>query len=122
MASLNTGKAIAQGSHASTMFVESAIQESDLVAEYNEWSGERGFGTTITKDLGPYSSDMTTYIQGLAKLMEDRGVKVLWDVVHDPDYPLVDGSFVHHIPLDTCGWVFAPKELMDQYCNLSLLK
>jgi hypothetical protein len=41
-------------------------------------------------------------------------------VVHDPTYPIVDGDVVHHIPLDTCAYVFVPNKEKDEFASMML--
>jgi len=41
-------------------------------------------------------------------------------VVHDPTYPLVDGEVVHHIPLDTCAYIFVPDKETDTMAKVLL--
>lgn len=119
--SMNPGKAIAQGSHASNAFVhhyhafsQSAntqrisndIGAASLKAFY-EWelSTGQGFGTVLT--LEGKMSDINTTIATFNELGYIAGI------VHDPTYPIVDGSVVHHIPLDTCAYVFIPAKETD---------
>lgn len=108
LASMNPGKAVAQGAHAANQ----AIAEADMTdigveALVREWQGQtgKGFGTTIT--LGVTERDLNTRI-ALAKAM-----KLHAGITHDPTYPLVDGDTLHLIPLDTCGYVLAPKAAAD---------
>jgi hypothetical protein len=44
------------------------------------------------------------------------------DVVHDPTYPILDGEVVHHIPLDTCAYVFVPNKENDKFASTILKK
>jgi hypothetical protein len=37
----------------------------------------------------------------------------LCDVIHDPTYPITDGSVTHVIPLDTCAYIFIPDKDTD---------
>lgn len=119
--SMNPGKAIAQGSHASNAFVHhlhAFSQEASAkpvnssvcmatIKAFAEWehSTPQGFGTVLT--LEGKMADISTTITVFKALGYVAGV------VHDPTYPIVDGDVVHHIPLDTCGYVFIPDKETD---------
>jgi peptidyl-tRNA hydrolase len=117
MASMNPGKAVAQGSHATNLF-ENAMKHgtrSDLQKQmFEHWKGDRGFGTAIT-----LSVDGSQLQQKLLAAAQEGYVT---GVCHDPTYPLRDGSVTHLIPLDTCGYVFGLKgELASILGDLSLM-
>lgn len=114
--SMNCGKAIAQGSHASNAFIDkfhSTMQEysvdssakekaEKLNKDVREWetSTTQGFGTVLVLE-----APMTEIYDSIENV-RDHGY--LADIVHDPTYPIKDGSVVHHLPLDTCAYVFVP--------------
>jgi peptidyl-tRNA hydrolase len=109
MASMNPGKAVAQGAHAANMFHEimarrrvAKNQHDKTYKDFAKWQGDRMFGTTIT--LG------VTGDQLLEKVAAARTAGFTSDICRDPTYPLRDGAVTHLIPLDTCGYVFGPKE------------
>jgi hypothetical protein len=117
LASMNPGKAVAQGSHATNLF-ENVMKHgtrSDFErALFDHWKGDRGFGTAIT-----LSVDGTLLQQKLLAAVQAGHV---CGVCHDPTYPLRDGSVTHLIPLDTCGYVFGPKDdLASILGDLSLM-
>ena len=105
--SLNPGKAMAQASHASNAFVK-AHQGDDQSKPgfylYGQWECEtsQGFGTVLV--LACNETAMNTAVNVAEYCGFSSGV------VHDPTYPIVDGDVVHHIPLDTCGYVFGDKD------------
>lgn len=119
--SMSCGKAIAQGSHASNAFVnhfhaymqEASVRSSDrtkdeqLNKSFYEWenSTSQGFGTVLVLEA-PMKAINTT-----VEIFKELGK--IAGVVHDPTYPIVDGSVVHYIPLDTCGYVFVPNKEED---------
>lgn len=119
--SMNPGKAIAQGSHASNAFVDhfhafaqecnsKAVHEGLETATmngFNEWenSTQQGFGTVLV--LEGNMNDITSRVSLLSSCGYVAGV------VHDPTYPIVDGQVVHHIPLNTCAYVFVPNKESD---------
>lgn len=113
LASLNPGKAVAQGMHASNKMVfllQRAVAAGDttLKALYDEWAtqaGDQGFGTTIVKQAN--ERDMRKCV----KRAEMFGIHA--GIVHDPTYPLRDGGVTHLIPLDTCAYVFCRKSVGD---------
>lgn len=105
LASLNPGKAMAQASHASNQFVHS-IKEGGMIDYelFNMWSNEttQGFGTVLV--LSVNETQLQSSIMMAEKHLSHCGI------VHDPTYPIQDGETVHHIPLDTCGYVFGDKD------------
>lgn len=109
LASMNPGKAVAQGSHAANAFIHEASimpENSNLSSLIREWSRQthQGFGTCIT--LGVNAEQM--YEVTVAAQAEGFHA----NIVHDPTYPLRDGDFVHLIPLDTCAYVFGDKDAL----------
>jgi hypothetical protein len=127
--SMNPGKACAQAVHAGnametrfTEVLQIAASSSDetvhakmqeLSTAFYNWKQQtsQGFGTTIV--LGGSMAKIKTDIEWLKRN------DFLADVIHDPTYPLVDGSVVHLIPLDTCAYVFAPDK-NDPYLRMVL--
>jgi hypothetical protein len=106
LASMNAGKAVAQGAHAANQMVyEMDPGNPDHNAWLTAWQGEtgKGFGTTITLDVP--GRKLTTVVEWAKLLNLHAGV------THDPTYPLKDGDSFHLIPLDTCAYVFGPKGL-----------
>lgn len=128
LASMNPGKAIAQGSHAANAFVyhfngyaqeynsksvHEGIETASMIG-FNEWeqSTPQGFGTVLT--LEAKMAD----IQSVVSIF--KGLNYVAGVVHDPTYPIVDGDVVHHIPLDTCAYVFIPNKEKDEFASMLL--
>lgn len=121
--SMNCGKAIAQGSHASNAFVhefhafmqevngKSKNHDMKKIEELNrafvEWenSTDQGFGTVLVLE-GKYQN-----IKNTVDTMFNFGY--ISGMVFDPTYPILDGETVHHIPLETCGFVFVPDKDTD---------
>lgn len=108
MASLNPGKACAQAAHAMSMLVENFSLGMKNSAElFREWVEQgRYFGTTIvlsTDDVVPLHS----YV-GMAMTL-----KLATGVVHDPTYPIKDGDCTHHIPVDTCAYIFGRRSVVE---------
>ena len=124
MLSMNPGKAIAQGSHATSQFhrfmentpeMEAAKNggvADGVAAEYLEWLGQSAdnawtyggeFGTVLT--LGCTEAEMREVINYANKY------EMVCGIVTDPTYPLRDGATTHFFPVDTCAWVFADKEI-----------
>jgi peptidyl-tRNA hydrolase len=117
--SMNPGKAVAQGSHATTIFenhlnalikrfMQAPAKESfknmnevKISNSFVEWKkqAKQGYGTTIVL-ASPSMDD----IRGVVDKLNDNGYCA--EVVNDPTYPIRDGSFVHYIPLDTCAYAF----------------
>jgi peptidyl-tRNA hydrolase len=119
LASMNPGKAVAQGAHAANQFQTRAQSKTPATITrllYEDWAGSAdGFGTTIT--LGVNEKQMRSAVDYANRCGFMSGV------VHDPTYPLVDGECLHLLPLDTCGWVFGEKtDLQWLFTDLSLMK
>jgi peptidyl-tRNA hydrolase len=129
LTSLSCGKAMAQASHASNAFVHHFHRytqsynlrslhdniEKDTIKGFNDWenSTRQGFGTVLTLEA------KITDIYSTVSIFEKLGY--VTGVVHDPTYPIVDGEVVHHIPLDTCAYVFVPSKETD-FIASALLK
>lgn len=124
LSSMNAGKAIAQGSHASNAFVghfhatmqemnalpstrENLLKAEAINKAFYEWenSTHQSFGTVLVLE-----ADMKS-IYNTVSVTKTLGY--IAGVVHDPTYPIVDGQVVHHIPLDTCGYIFVPDKEAD---------
>lgn len=130
LASMNSGKAIAQGSHAANAFVHhfhgfaqkynsTTVHEGIQTATmhgFNEWenSTHQGFGTVLT--LEARMADINPVVSIFKSMGYVAGV------VHDPTYPIVDGEVVHHIPLDTCAYIFVPNKEKDDFASMMLKK
>lgn len=121
LASMNAGKAIAQGSHASNQFVHefharirnasadtADVEVAALNKAFYEWenSTPHGFGTVLVLG-GKWEREIVPAM----KEAVIRGYTA--GFVFDPTYPLVDGEVVHHIPLHTCAYVFVPNKEED---------
>lgn len=99
LASLNAGKAIAQGMHAQMVAQETLSGSAHWSEMWKSWKAQaNGFGTTIT--LGGKRRG----IDEALKRILDANLPGSW--ILDPTYPLLDGEFLHLIPLETCAWVF----------------
>jgi peptidyl-tRNA hydrolase len=107
LTSMNTGKACAQSHHAGTqMALKDCLSWEPLHREWLvRWASEAsGFGTVLC--LGVSESTMNKALDIAARLGVPNAV------VHDPAYPLIDGSVLHLLPLDTCAYIFGPKVLI----------
>ena len=112
MDSMNAGKAMAQASHASNAFVHQIIMNGEDAMNkcnkhwilFEEWKGEteQGYGTVIVLSVCGHRMYEAVY-------QAERVQNVVSGVVHDPTYPIKDGEVCHHIPLDTCGYIFGDK-------------
>jgi len=129
LSSMNSGKAIAQGSHASNAFVQhfhgfaqeynskskNSHLETETMQSFNDWENStgQGFGTVLVLEAS--MSSIYSVVNSF------KGLQYIAGVIHDPTYPIVDGDIVHHIPLDTCAYVFVPNKETDQLAS-SILK
>ena len=111
MDSMNPGKAEAHSGHAANAFVEKTIvrplldgpdemQVSDLAMEWRT-ATTQGFGTQI--NLYATFEQMKSVVELATRLGFDA------EIVHDPEYPLFDGTICHHLPMDTAAYVFGDK-------------
>jgi hypothetical protein len=110
LASLNPGKAVAQGTHATNLFVNQVEElrkgwpDAPNVEAYTAWASDRGFGTAIT--LGVNGIE-------LRMLIEDAiAMGCISGICTDPTYPLRDGDVTHLLNLDTCGYIFGNREYL----------
>ena len=117
--SMNSGKAMAQASHASNAFAAefgpspANIRTTKNKELYEKWSHEttQAFGTVLVLDL-QVGSELTSYVE------EANALGLVAGVVHDPSYPVQDGDVTHHIPLDTCAYIFGDKANDHELSNL----
>lgn len=113
LASMTPGRAVAQGSHASTMFALSANKVDKL---FNEWRGDRGFGTVIVLGVAD-----TTEMRRMYNIAFEHGLPA--SLVVDSTYSLRDGEYTHLIPVLTCGWAFCDREKAGYlFADLKLYK
>ena len=108
LASLNPGKAMAQAAHAGQMF-QSTPLPTGVAQSFN---GGRNFGRTIVL-AGPDGNLFGEWYKNWSEAFPASGI------VHDPTYPLCDGTANLLVGVDTCIWVFVekgkvpPKELHE---------
>ena len=111
LASLNAGKAVAQGTHAANQMVAELTRgklhpimvpaPNSIYAALAIWEKEaNGFGTCIV--LSVNEAQMRASV---AKALGDA-LPSHAGICHDPTYPLLDGKTLHLIPVDTCAYVF----------------
>ena len=100
MTSMNPGKAMAQASHASNQFVATLPRDARDI--YNGWLQCEGFGTVLVLEVS--EQQMRTGVQ-VAKSLD-----LVSGVVHDPTYPIQDGTATHYVPVDTCAYIFGNKD------------
>ena len=105
--SLTPGKAMAQANHAYGAFKSRIRSHLPMQRAYLNWMDQtvQEFGTTIV--LAANQKEIEGVIGQVTRFFSESVVSG-W--VHDPTYPIRDGRQTHHIPLDTCGFVFCTKE------------
>ena len=103
LASMNPGKAIAQGSHAASAFANK-LPQCVIGSDCDIWksSTSQGFGTVLV--LAVTGSELEQAI----KTAQDLGF--ISEIIYDPTYPIQDGLVTHYIPLNTCGYIFGDKD------------
>jgi len=105
LASLNSGKAVAQGSHAANQMVYDARLSEETKNMVEQWSSEAsGFGTCLVLSVNEYQ------MRSAVALAKSFGIHA--GITHDPTYPLRDGEAFHLVPLDTCAYVFGYKHML----------
>lgn len=120
--SMNYGKGAAQACHAGSDFtmemtklIHSSTQNYMLDEShpewreiYQEWMGNRGWGTVITlefKDHIPALSDnVPSFKETSIKAAKD--LSIIHGKILDPTYPVTDGRTTHLVPFVTCHWFF----------------
>ncbi len=104
LASLNAGKAVAQGSHAANQMVADARKLGEVNQFHSAvaiWEKEaNGFGTCIVLSVNE-AQMRASVAKALADALPSHA-----GICHDPTYPLLDGKTLHLIPVDTCAYVF----------------
>lgn len=105
MESLTPGKGMAQASHAANQFetaMKKDVMDLNIHQGYEYWKTEaNGFGTAIVLSVD--------YNELLLNIDYAKSRFFLADFVHDPTYPVEDGKVTHLVPIDTCGYIFAPN-------------
>ena len=106
MDSLNPGKAMAQACHAANLARAMAYSNEtrhDILEAFMEWECQtpQSFGTTIV--LSVENEHELDRIVGHA-----CNNAFMAGIVHDPTYPVSDGTVTHLIPVNTCAFVFVP--------------
>lgn len=112
LASMNTGKAIAQGSHAANCAAKKAEIENPSL--YAAWAGQASgqhFGTVVVLSCRSLDMirDLTEEAMAISVIGNNSLNETVAGIVLDSTYPLDDGAFRHHIPLETCGFVMCNK-------------
>jgi hypothetical protein len=136
LASLNPGKAVAQGSHAANQCVSNIreigrlyeaqiaqnaasrpdedtktdpaeIQAPPLLSLLAEWEAQTGHGFGTCIVLGVKEAQMRAIVPNIRAA---RNKSLIACITHDPTYPIRDGEVTHLIPLDTCAYVFGRKD------------
>jgi peptidyl-tRNA hydrolase len=105
--SMNPGKRIAQGSHAANAAVKKAREyEPELLKEWENQTSD-GFGTVLTLQAKNMDAikDLIERVYAIINIASTSKQSGVAGIVHDPSYPIRDGSITHHIPLDTCAYV-----------------
>jgi hypothetical protein len=110
MASLNPGKAVAQGTHATNLFerdirvLRKDFPNAPNVLAYDAWTADRGFGTAITLSVNG------TQLETLTAQAVEMGC--ISGLCTDPTYPLRDGDVVHLLNINTCSYIFGNREAL----------
>lgn len=109
--SLNPGKACAQASHAANQMVFDArlSYEPALGEQLAEWENASGFGFGPCVVLSADYPTLTALVRNASAVGHHAAM------VHDPSYPLRDGATTHHLPLDTCAYLFGPKGQLARF-------
>lgn len=107
----DSGKPAAQAMHAQSASMKRVYcnkQWGDEWANlYDQWLNqcEGDFGTVIVLKV-PMEE-----IYGLTKALVSNPT----GIIHDPSFPIIDGSVGTTMPLDTCGWIFGDANHLAPY-------
>jgi len=110
MDSLNPGKAIAQGSHATNDFEYNITSETDNITDaVKAWKDEgfESFGTCIV--LGATENQIGMIVDSVETIYGLAASDII-----DPTYPITDGDTLHFLPVMTCAWLFAEDAKLAQ--------
>jgi len=106
MDSLNPGKAVAQGTHAQSLFdfeMDHVPQEDKFQKMHEDWLAQGGgFGTALCLEV------TERQLHQVVEFVERSGFPA--GIVLDTSYPLQDGKTLHLIPVHTCGYIFGDKD------------
>lgn len=102
MESHTNGKKMAQASHASNAFVHYANEVGHDISLWTN-STTQGCGTVLVLDGGAIYADVTYAIKRLSRQ------NYLCGIFTDPTYPVMDGTIVHYVNVETCAWVYCDE-------------
>lgn len=126
--SLNSGKACAQASHATSEFEykirkNSYSNQSHFGQMYDNWIQDRVFGTTIVLEAPRDTIEKTISSLVYAHIPNyklpahehnlENHLPFLFGYVIDPTYPVSDGLETHLVKLTTCAWIFGSKSMLN---------
>lgn len=123
MASMTSGRTIAQACHAANQFTMRVMNKDDnsyrgkdaetYFSDAREWHQEAdGFGTTIILQTQK-TVNQNKYLKELVKFVKSEVPYIYSDFIVDPTYPLKDGNFTHLIPLITVAYMYIPGYVFD---------
>lgn len=121
LASLNPGKAMAQAAHVGSQVAEHVgflLHDKPLGKHYRTWASQaQGFGTTLTlaaswPEIEMAFKALELTLKATAAVHPQTALDIASGIIHDPTYPLKDGNFTHLIPLNTCAWMFGPRDIL----------
>lgn len=115
LASLNSGKGMAQAAHAANAVMMAYMQSKRRLHQhvqepvpswhnpFQAWMAQtdQGFGTTLTLAV-----DNEDAMEKLVLTADAMGY--LADMILDPSYPVRDGGVTHLLPINTCAYIFSP--------------
>lgn len=123
MASMTSGRTIAQACHAANQFTMRVMNKDDnsyrgkdaetYFSDAREWHQEAdGFGTTIILQTQK-TVNQNKYLKELVKFVKLEVPYIYSDFIVDPTYPLKYGNFTHLIPLITVAYMYIPGYVFD---------
>ena len=127
LASMTSGRAIAQCAHAANQFTRNVMDNRDKIAEtiafenyhYSalNWHKEGdGFGTTIVVESGiKFKQD--EFFDLMIEEYKKTIPYIHAGIIVDPTYPIKDGNTVHYISIVTCAYVYVPDYAIRQVEN-----
>ena len=105
--SMSPGRAIAQGSHATSEFHEHMFRledgQHDAKALFKKWQDGLDFGTTLVFQANAKKMSKV-YLAAVESEVPAYGETI------DPTYSVRDGSTTHKLSVQTCAWFFTGRK------------
>ena len=108
--SMNAGKAVAQGSHATNDFEIKVRMAADQSVEWhktlNTWRNGECAGRALVFGATGAQFENLKILCEIYESNSSNQKNILWGSYTDPTYPLRDGQLTHTIPFNSAMWIF----------------